>query len=144
MKVDKMKDTSMAVEAVTEMALNSRRWSAAGAQSDGRARRATGARHGGRRCGVAAFRRSGEGGRRTSARGRRGRAGCERARAASARGQETSGSAAARAGECGGERARDGRRGQVTARATDGVRRRSKQRKERKEREGERRCGRAI
>jgi len=52
-----MKDTSMAVEAVTEMASNSRRWSAAGAQSDGRARRATGARHGGRRYGVAAFRR---------------------------------------------------------------------------------------
>jgi hypothetical protein len=54
MKVDKMKDTSMAVEAVTEMALNSRQWSAAGAQSDGRARRVTGARHGGRRCGVPA------------------------------------------------------------------------------------------
>jgi hypothetical protein len=82
MKVDKMKDTSMAVEAVTEMASNSRRWSAAGAQSDGRARRATGARHGGRRCGVAAFRRSGEGGRRAALRrwrrwrrGDRGRAG---------------------------------------------------------------------
>lgn len=79
-----MKDTSMAVEAVTEMALNSRRWSAAGAQSDGRARRATGARHGGRRCGVPAFRRgrtADERARAARARGLRARAGGERARA---------------------------------------------------------------
>jgi hypothetical protein len=74
MKVDKMKDTSMAVEAVTEMALNSRRWSAAGARAERRARGTAG--------GVAALRRSGEGGRRVALRrwrrwrrGDRGRAG---------------------------------------------------------------------
>jgi hypothetical protein len=62
MKVDKMKDTSMAVEAVTEMALNSRWWSAAGAQSDGRAARRAALQ----RCGVSARedggRRCGDGG----------------------------------------------------------------------------------